>query len=106
MGKPKESDWRRFRDSLPHWRERYLININKQISVILDDTDKTATEKFWDIYEFQKKQSKILRFCLDGYSRSNMNLKLLGMYNCGMVGDEDLEYFSDELKEKISKWES
>jgi hypothetical protein len=30
-------------------------------------------------------------------------LKLQGMYNCGMVGDEDLEFFSDELNEKISK---
>lgn len=103
MSKPKESDWRRFRDSLPQWRERYLININKQISAVLDDPDKTATEKFWDIYEFQKEQSKILRYCFDDYSRSDMNLKLQGMYNYGMVGDEDLGFFSDELNEKISK---
>ncbi len=106
MHKPKESDWRIFRDSLPIWREKYLIKINQQISTILNDPQKTATERFWDIYEFQKKQSKILRFCLDRYSRSSMYLKLHAMVDCGMVTDKDLAAFSDELKEIISFWQS
>ena len=67
--KPKESDWKKFRNSLDKWRERYLKWKNNEIRPILEDKNRNETEKFWDIVEFQKKESSKLRDCLDGYSR-------------------------------------
>jgi hypothetical protein len=83
--KPKESDWKKFRNSLDKWRERYLKRKNEEIAKILKDSNLSETEKFWNIVEFQKKESKILRNCLDGYSRSNMSLHMSLMERHNMI---------------------
>lgn len=41
MEKPLESDWKTSRKRVPEWRERYLIEQNKQIIGILTDARKT-----------------------------------------------------------------
>ena len=103
--KPKESDWKKFRNSLDKWRERYLKRKNNEIRAILEDNDRNETEKFWDIVDFQKNESKILRNCLDGCSRSNMSLHMALMKKCEMICREDIEEFSEELQEYLKNFE-
>jgi len=55
---PNKSDWKKFRDSLDKWRERYLQRKNIEIREILENKDLNETEKFWGIVEFQKKESR------------------------------------------------
>jgi hypothetical protein len=100
---PKQSDWKRFRSSLDKWRERYLVQKNNEMRAILERNDLTATEKFWDIVEFQKKESKILRHCLDGCTRSNMTLQMDLMKRYEMISQEDLKEFSEELQEFLKR---
>ena len=99
--KPKELDWKKFRNSLDKWRERYLRRKNDEIRAILEDNDLNETEKFWDIVDFQKNESKILQNCLDGYSRSKMSLYMALMKKYEMICQEDIEEFSEELQEYI-----
>lgn len=40
-----ESDWRKFRDLVPVWRERYIAERNETIRRLLDDPMKTDAEK-------------------------------------------------------------
>jgi len=101
MKKAKESDWRTFRDSLVAWRERYLETVTKQLTDLLRDKDRTPTERFWEAKERIDKEAKILQDCLDGYSRSKMEMKLDRMYRYELIGDEDLERFSEELRERL-----
>ena len=103
--KPKESDWKKFKNSLVKWRERYLKRKNDEIQAILEDKDLSETEKFWDIVDFQKAESKILHNCLDGYSRSNMTLHMALMKKYEMIGQEDIEEFSEELQELLKNIE-
>ena len=103
--KPKESDWKKFRNSLDKWRERYLQRKNEEIGAILQNHDLSETEKFWDIVEFQKTESNILRNCLDGYSRSRMTLHLALMKKHEMIGQEDIKEFSEELQEFLKNIE-
>ena len=103
--KPKESDWKKFRNSLDKWRERYLKRKNDEIRAILEDNDLNETEKFWDIVDFQKKESKVLRNCLDGYSRSKMSLHMALMKKYEMIYQEDIEEFSEELQEHLKNIE-
>jgi hypothetical protein len=103
--KPKESDWKKFRNSLDKWRERYLKRKNEEIRAILEDKDLSETEKFWDIVEFQKTESKILRNCLDGYSRSEMTLHIALMKKHEMICQEEIEEFSEELQEFLKNIE-
>ena len=99
--KPKESDWKKFRNSLDKWRENYLKRKNEEIRAILEDENRSETEKFWDIVDFQKEESKVLRNCLDGYSRSKMSLHMALMKKYEMICQEDIEEFSEELQEYI-----
>jgi hypothetical protein len=100
--KPKESDWKKFRNSLDKWRERYLKRKNDEIRAILENDGLNETEKYWNIVDFQKRESKILRDCLDGFSRSRMSLHMALMKRFEMIYQEDLEEFSKELQEHLN----
>ena len=100
--KPKESDWKRFKNSLVKWRERYIKCKNDGIRSILEDTKRTETDKFWDIVEFQDKEVKKLRECLDGYSRSNMVLHMILMKKYKIIGEDDIVEFSEELQKILT----
>ncbi|NBB81433.1 MAG: hypothetical protein GVY36_18665 [Verrucomicrobia bacterium] len=64
-GKPKDSDWKQYRDMIEFLRERYLKETNQRLCGILTDGDRLATDQFWDAFEEMKKEKKILQDCLD-----------------------------------------
>lgn len=101
MDKPLESDWKTFRKRVPDWRERYLEEQNKRIAAMLVDGKKTPTERFWDTEKEMKTVARILVNCLDGHSRSKMEMHLSLMYRHKMLGKEDLEEFSGELRDRV-----
>ena len=46
--KPKESDWKQFRDQVAFLRERYLKEKNQQLLEMLTDSERTPTAQFWE----------------------------------------------------------
>ena len=101
MNKPLESDWKTFRKRVPEWRERYLEAQNQRLAALLVERRNTPTERFWNAEKEMKAVARILVDCLDGHSRSKMEMYLCLMYRHKMVGEEDLEEFSGELREGI-----
>jgi hypothetical protein len=101
-GKPKESDWKQFRSMIGFLKERYLKEKNQQLAEILTDTERTPTNQFWDAFEEMKKEKKILEDCLDGHSRSGMDISMLLMLRYGMLKEEDMKGFSEELQEQLT----
>lgn len=99
--KPQKSDWKQFRKMVPNLRERYLEENIPFIQEILNDKNRTPTERFWDTFKEMEKTGKILRDCLDGHSRSNMVMNMSLMYRYGLMKDEDLKHFSEELQERM-----
>lgn len=97
----KESDWQRFREHVPKWRERYLKQRNEEIARLLMADEGTPTDRFWDAKDQMDEEIQILVDCLDGHSRSNMRIHLLLMYRHGLIEDADLDIFSDALRERI-----
>jgi hypothetical protein len=100
----KESDWRAFRDSLVEWRERYLETTTQEIADVLQEEGASPTERFWNAKERIDEEATILRDCLDGHSRSKMDMHLVLMYRHGLIDDADLERFSDELRNWVLVW--
>lgn len=98
---PKESDWRQFCAMVPDLRERYLKAKNQELVNMLTRSDQTPTEQFWATLEQMKKESQILRDCLDNHSRSKMSMSMMLMLRHGMLKKEDLNKFSDELREQL-----
>jgi hypothetical protein len=101
MDKPLESDWKTFCKRVPQWRERYLAEQNPQIVALFADGQKSPTEQFWTAEKKINSVARILVDCLDGHSRSKMQMFLFKMYQHRMIGTKDLEEFSAELKERI-----
>jgi hypothetical protein len=101
--KPTKRDWKIFREMSPELRERYLAEQNQTLVTLLSDEKRTPTEQFWDTFDAMEKQGKILRDCLDGYSKSNMDMHILLMLRHGLMKEEDLEPFSDELRSWVNK---
>jgi len=103
-GKPKESDWKQFRKMVPDLRERYVKTKNHEILGILTSPEKSPTEQFWDTLDVMEKESKVLVDCLDGHSRSNMFMHMSLMCRYGMLTQEDLKCFSEELQESMARY--
>jgi len=82
-------------------KERYLKEQNLKLNQILTDSERTATDQFWDTFEEMEKEKKILQDCLDRHSRSYMYLSMLLMLRHGMLKEEDLKSFSEELQEQL-----
>jgi hypothetical protein len=96
-----ESDWRKFSEMAPKLRERYLAEQNARIVALLADPKKNETERFWNAMEVMERETKILRRCLDGHSRSSMQRFMLSMIGVGMLKKEDMAVFSEELRNQI-----
>jgi len=69
---------------------------------MLTDPRKNETERFWDALEGMEKEAKVLRRCLDGHSRSSMRRFMLSMISAGMLKQEDMGVFSEQLQKQVS----
>ncbi len=98
----REKDWKIFRNMAPELRERYLIARNEELAAILSDDQQTQTGRFWEVEERTRKIAKVLRECLDGHTRSKMELFMMIMIGHGMMTKDDLEKFSEELQDRFS----
>jgi hypothetical protein len=103
MDKLLESDWKTFRKLVPEWRERYLEVQNQRLAAMLVEGTNTPTERFWNAEKEMKAVARILVTCLDGHSRSNMEMHLLLMYRHKMIGNKDLEDFSGDFRESLMR---
>jgi hypothetical protein len=99
---PAESDWKNFRSIVPELRERYLRAQNTELISTLQDESLTPTEKFWTASERMDEIGDILRACLDDHRRSTMIHALRRMYHHRMITDQDLNGFSEEVRERIA----
>ena len=87
---------------VPELRERYLRGRNIELIEILQGGSLTPAEGFWAASERMEETGMILRACLDDHRRSRMLDSLILMYRHQMIGDEDLDVFSEELRERIA----
>ena len=95
------SDWKAFRRRVPEWRERYLRLRNEELVGLLRDEGLTPTERFWRVEERVAEEARVLRACLDGHSKRKVAWYLSLMYSHGMIDGEDLDAFSEGLREAV-----
>ena len=100
---PKESDWKALRKIVPDLRERYLQARIEEFTSVLNDGGLNSTEKFWEIDERTRDIAKTLQACLDGHSRSKMELFIGMMLRNEMMSEEDLSIFSPKLQERMKQ---
>lgn len=94
-----EKDWKLFRSKLPDWQEMYMDKLKHEYIELLSG-EGNPSEKFWALEERIREDKKDSGVQAE-MSRSNMKFILLDLLDEGAITADDLEGFSDELKEVL-----
>jgi hypothetical protein len=94
-----KNDWKLFRVRIVDWQEAYMDKLNKEYIALLN-ADANASDKFWElekrIRKDKRKPGVILKM-----SKQDLIIDLVSLINDNVIGMEDLEEFSDGLKETV-----
>ena len=94
-----EKDWKLFKKKLGGWQEAYMDRLIEEYKDILN-SDASSSDKYKKIYDDYKSPGVLAR----DVSRSNMFIILLGLLRDEAITMDDLDEFSDELKEDIAQF--
>ena len=98
-----EKDWKLFKKKLGSWQEAYMDRLIEEYKDILN-SDASSSDRYWTlrkkIYEDYKSPGVLAR----DVSRSNMFIILLELLHDQAINMDDLNEFSDELKEDIAQF--
>lgn len=94
-----EKDWKLFRNKIAGWQEAFMDRINKEYIELLSE-DANPSDKFWGLEKRIKEDKKKIGVRAE-MSRSKLIYNILSLINEGAISYEDLEEFSDELKETV-----
>jgi len=99
MYQVKEQDWKLFRKKLPLWQEAYMDKLNQEYIRILSG-ESLASEKFWELEKRIRIDKKSVGVVAD-MRRSQMYSNLLSLLVNEIIGEDDLDGFSEELTETV-----
>lgn len=94
-----ESDWKLFRSKIAVWQENYIDKLNKEYIELLN-VDSNPSEKFWELEKRINNDKKHSGVVIQ-VQRSTMIYNIAILLRDGVITKDDLEEFSDELKESI-----
>lgn len=92
-------DWQIFKEKLPLWQEAYMEKLIESYIQYLN-SDNFASTKFWEIDKRIKSDKKKAGVLLE-LRKQNVMLDLVRLLNEGAITVDDLDDFSDELKESV-----
>ena len=93
-------DWMLFKNKIASWQESYMDKLNKEY-IELQSEDADPSKKFLMLDKRIKEDKKNTGVQLE-MSRSNLIHNIISLINEGAISFENLEEFSDELKETVS----
>ncbi|NBJ91990.1 multidrug transporter [bacterium 1xD42-62] len=94
-----ERDWKLFRSKIPGWQEAYMDRLNKEYIELLS-AEGNASDKFWTLEKRIREDKKDCGVQCE-MSRSNQFYIMMSLLNEGAISLEDLDDFSDELKDTM-----
>ena len=94
-----KKDWALSREKISDWQEAYMNKLNKEYIELLSGEGRPS-EKFWTLEERIRNDKKDTGVQLK-MSRSNCIPNIISLLNEEVITMEDLDEFSDELKETI-----
>ena len=94
-----EEDWKIFRNKISDWQETYMEKLNKEYIALLSG-EGNASDKFWKLEKRIREDKKNCGVQCE-ISRSNQFCIMLSLLNEGVITFDDLEDFSDDLKDTM-----
>ena len=99
MNKFSETDWKLVRNKISDWKEAYMEKLNKEYVALLSGKG-NASDKFWKLEKRIREDKKDCGVQCE-MSRSNQFYIMLSLLNEGAITFDDLEDFSDDLKDTM-----
>ena len=103
MNQIEEKDWKLYREKLPEWQEAYMERLIKEYVELLN-SDKAASEKFWTLDKRIRADRQSLGVRIIEERRSKLQNILTGLIIEHVISLDDLQDFSEELRESTSQW--
>ena len=103
MYQSEEKDWKVFREKLPEWQEAYMERLIKEYAELLN-SDKAASEKFWALDKRIRADRQSFGVRVNEESGSKLKNILTGLIIEHVISVDDLQDFSEELREYTSHW--
>lgn len=97
-----EKDWKLFRSRLPGWQEAYMEKLLQEYAEILNG-DGLASDKFWALDKRIRQDKQTPGVLITEMKRSRMRANLLRLLDCEVITQDDLNGFSDELREDLCR---
>lgn len=98
-----EKDWKMLRKKLPDWQENYMERLNNEYMGILS-SDELPSTKFWELEKRINRDKRDTGVMVDDMSRSRMTTIIIDLLNEGAITVDDLDDFSEELKELMGRF--
>ena len=100
MVEHSKRDWKLYRGKIVGWQEHYMEKLIKEYADYLC-SDLSASTKFWEIEKRIRKDRKRPGVCIE-LRKSSMFWDIAGLINDKVISMDDLEEFSDDLKEAVA----
>lgn len=102
MNRFSEKDWKLFRKKIPGWQEAYMEKLNRKYITLLTE-EGNASDKFWKLERRIREDKKDCGVQCE-MSRSNQFSIMLSLLREGAITFDDLEDFSDDLKDIMKRF--
>ncbi len=94
-----KKDWALFRVKIGEWQEIYMDRLNQEYIALLSG-EGAPSEKFWQLDKRIRNDRRSRGVQLE-LRKSTMAYDIAAFINSGIIGDEDLADFSDELRDTV-----
>lgn len=98
-----KGDWKLFRERITDWQEDWMEHLNQEYIKLLSGKG-NASDKFWELEERIRKDKKKSGVQLE-LRKSETVWNLAALLKDGVINTEDLEGFSEGLKEAVKQRE-
>ena len=96
----KESDWKFFKKLLPEWQERFMGKLLGEYSTMIAGQG-LASDRFWRLQKRLQKDVRKVGVCAE-MRRSVMDMNLRSLLLEGAISKDDLDGFSEELRQSLT----
>ena len=96
----EERDWKLFRKKLPQWQERHMQKLLDDYASIIASSG-LASDRFWKLEKRLRNDVRHTGVSAE-MRRSRMRLNIICLVNEGAITIDDLDDFSDDIKQYVS----
>lgn len=94
-----KKDWKLYREKVPQWQEAYMERLIESYIKYLK-SEKPASTKFWELEKKIKRDRKNPGVLIE-LRKQDMPFDLVRLINEEVITVDDLDEFSDDLKEAV-----